>query len=400
MRRKVVMNWGVSSSYGWGVYGLNLALAWAQDPDLSLVCAWPVHDELFLDPVRRGVLVPFLRESSGFQAQLEAFDGGEVTAQSPVLTCLTPDLRIMRTPRGATIRGQPTIGVAFFDSARHSPEAIATAATYPLIVTGSRWNEQVLRAHGLTNVRTILQGVDPSLFHPAPRVSFAGDRFLVFSGGKLELRKGQDIAVAAFRRFSERHPDAVLVAAWHSPWPELARSLDRSGLAAPVTFDADGKLNAGAWAAANGVPPERFIDARLTPNPLMPQLLRQMDVGLFPNRSEGGTNLVAMECMACGVPVILSANTGHLDLIEEDNCFALTRQSEVTVEPGAAPFGEVPGWGESDVDEAVELLERAYRDRGAARRRGARGAETLARLPWSRTAAELKAALLDACAAG
>lgn len=49
------------------------------------------------------------------------------------------------------------------------------------------------------------------------------------------------------------------------------------------------------------------------------------------------------------------------------------------------------------MDEAVELLERAYRDREDARRRGERGARTLARLPWSRTAAELKAALLEVC---
>lgn len=399
LRRKVIMNWGVSSSYGWGVYGMNLALAWANDPELRLICAWPVGDDPSLDPIRRGVLAPFRRESATFQGQLQAFDGGEVDAQSPLLTCVMPDFRIMRTPRGATLRGAPTIGVTFFDSARQTPEAIRNAAEYPLIVTGSSWNEEVLRAHGLTNVRTILQGVDPSLFHPAPRASFAGDRFLVFSGGKLELRKGQDIALAAFRKFSERRPDAVLVTAWHSPWPDLARTLDRSGLAAPVVFGADGQLDPAGWAAANGVPPERFIDARLTPNPLMPQLLRQMDVGLFPNRSEGGTNLVAMECMACGVPAILSANTGHLDLIEEDNCFVLTRQDEVTAEPAAAAFGEVRGWGESDVDEAVELLERAYRDREAARSRGERGAQTLARLPWGRTAAELKTALLEVCAA-
>ena len=50
-------------------------------------------------------------------------------------------------------------------------------------------------------------------------------RFVVFSGGKLELRKGQDIVVAAFRAFVERHPDAVLVNAWHNAWPKLAKSI-------------------------------------------------------------------------------------------------------------------------------------------------------------------------------
>ena len=394
------MNWQVSSFFGWGVYGLNLALAWAHDPDLALVSGVTVSPgDLALDPVRQGALAEFVRESATLSAQLQSYRGGGVTAQSPMLAALNPDFRIIALPGGVSLSGSPTIGVTFFESARHSPESIAVAKMYPLILIGSRWNEQVLRAYGVTRVRTVLQGVDPTLFHPAPRIRYQGDRFLVFSGGKLEHRKGQDIALAAFRKFAEGRPDAVLVAAWHSPWPKLARTADKSGLAAPVVLREDGTLDAAAWAAATGVRREQFIDAGATPNALMPQLLRQMDVGLFPNRCEGGTNLVAMECMACGTPAILSANTGHLDLMEADNCFALTAQGEVKGEPAAAPYGDVPGWGESDVDEAVELLERAYRDREDARRRGARGAETLGRLSWTRTAAEIKAAVLETCAA-
>ena len=35
------------------------------------------------------------------------------------------------------------------------------------------------------------------------------------------------------------------------------------------------------------------------------------DAGLFPNRCEGGTNLVAMEAMASGLPVILSGTSAR-----------------------------------------------------------------------------------------
>jgi glycosyltransferase involved in cell wall biosynthesis len=399
LRRTVIINWGVSSYFGWGVYGLNLALAWAHDPQVQLVRTNTVNvAELAVDPVRLSALAPFIQDSGRMQAQLHGFRGRQMTASAPMLAALTAGFEIPPVAEGVELRGRPTIGVTFFETAQHAPEAIARAAELPLIITGSSWNERVLRAYGLTNVRTILQGVDPTLFHPAPRVRYAGDRFLVFSGGKLEPRKGQDIALAAFRKFAERRPDAVLVAAWHSPWPEYAKLLDLTRRAAPVVFGADGRLDAAAWAAANGLRPEQFIDAGQTPNPLMPQLLRQMDVALFPNRCEGGTNLVAMECMACGVPAILSANSGHLDLIEEDNCYVLQRQG-VLDDRIARPYGEVPGWGESDVDEAVELLDRAYADREEARRRGERGAATLGRMTWTRTAEELKAAVLEACAA-
>jgi glycosyltransferase involved in cell wall biosynthesis len=400
VRQKVVITWGVSSFFGWGVYGLNLALAWAADPEVGLACALPVNiADLAIDAVRLRALSGFLHDSAQLGRQLSPLAGGRGTVQTPMLTSLNARFET-RKPMDVALTGVPTIGVTFFETAQLGSETLSNAAALPLIITGSTWNEQVLRAHGLTNVRNILQGVDPTLFHPGPRGDHLGDRFLVFSGGKLERRKGQDIVLAAFRKFVERRPDALLVACWHSPWPQLARTVDRSGLADPVTFTADGQLDAAGWAAANGIGPQNFLDAGLTPNALMPRLLRRMDVALFPNRCEGGTNLVAMECMACGVPVILSANSGHLDLIEDDNCFALTVQRELHESPDEAPFGDIPGWGESDVDEAVELLERAYRHRDEARRRGERGAAKLAGLSWSRTAAQVKDAVLGLCDAG
>jgi glycosyltransferase involved in cell wall biosynthesis len=124
----------------------------------------------------------------------------------------------------------------------------------------------------------------------------------------------------------------------------------------------------------------------------MPPILREMDVAVFPNRSEGGTNLVAMECMACGVPTILSRNTGHLDLIEDGNCYALDRQAPVGGQ--GAGVGGTPGWGDSDVDEIVDALERAHADRSDARRRGLAGAATLSRFTWAATAARMKEIVL------
>jgi len=96
--------------------------------------------------------------------------------------------------------------------------------------------------------------------------------------------------------------------------------------------------------------------------------------------------------MACGVPTILAANSGQLDLIEAGNCYPLTEQAPL---PGAeAGLEGLPGWGESDVEEILAALEAAYADRDEARKRGLKGAKTLAKLPWSRTAAQMKAAIL------
>jgi glycosyltransferase involved in cell wall biosynthesis len=400
--RSVYINWIVTSYTGWGVYGLNLLLHWCRDPDLTPFVSGAFHNNtLALDPLQRLAVSPVLQRSLEFQEKLKAFQNGVATVQAPALNYLDESFVVGTVKHHVRLEGTPTIGVTFFETTQLDPDAVARALKYPLVVTGSTWNTDILRAHGLKSLRLVIQGVDPTLFHPAPRAGFMGDRFLVFSGGKLERRKGQDIVMAAFRRFAEKHPDALLVTAWHSLAKGYASSLDASDLTAPVTFkpseggdQSSDIVDVRAWALANGVGPGQILDLGLVSNSQMPMVLREMDVALFTNRAEGGTNLVAMECMACGVPTILSRNTGHLDLIEDDNCFQLVHQG--SLEGREAGFGDVPGWGESDVDEVLEQLERVYAHRQEARERGMRGAAFLSQYGWSRTAAQMKDIVVSA----
>jgi glycosyltransferase involved in cell wall biosynthesis len=395
MRRRVVIHWGISSFFGWGVYGLNLALNWSRDPAIEPLCGFPIQgDQISVDPIRRLALGEFVRASAGFAETMRGYPGRTVQLDVPLLAALGNEFKTAAGANGTVVLGQPHIGVVFFEVPQLDADTLDRAGKLPLIVAGSTWNERILRAYGLSNVVTAIQGVDQTLFHPAQRQGVLGDRFLVFSGGKCELRKGQDLVVAAFARFAKTHPDALLVAAWHSPWPQFAKSVNGSGLCAPLDLTAEGKLDFGAWARTNGIAANQFLDLGAVPNAQMPPILREMDVALFPNRSEGGTNLVAMECMASGVPTILSANTGHLDLIDGNNCYAL--ETQAAVGGNGAGVGDVAGWGESSVDEIVEALERAYRDRGDARRRGDRGAGKLSGYTWSRTADQMKKIVLAA----
>jgi glycosyltransferase involved in cell wall biosynthesis len=394
VRRPVFIGWSLSSYFGWGVYGLNLSLAWARDADLQPICTRPiVAEQLSLDPLRQQAFRPIWADSAGIQAKLAAMADREVAVDAPLLVSLNGAFQPTRPPGLAILKGQPDIGVTFFETAQLEPKAVERAKAYPAMVAGSTWNAELLRAHGLAEVRTVLQGVDTSLFRPGPKNGWLGDRFCIFSGGKLERRKGQDIVMAAFRRFAETRPEALLVAAWHSQWPQIARSVDQSGLTAPVAFKADGQLDVPGWAEANGVRRDQILDLGAIPNMAMPQVLAEMDLAVFPNRAEGGTNLVAMEAMACGVPTALSANTGHLDLIEEANCYALTDQA--AVDGVGAAFGSIGGWGESSVDQLVAAMEQAYRDRDDARRRGERGAAKLATMSWRETARRMKDLVLS-----
>jgi glycosyltransferase involved in cell wall biosynthesis len=382
MTQRVVIHWGLSSLHGWGVYGLNLALAWAGDAALEAATGYEVAPKLItLDPLQWHALAGFRARSANLRVQLLRQSAEPITINGVLLAALGNDLQPQAGPHGGALRGRPSFGTIFFEREALGTTAREILAPHAAIIAGSSWNAEVLRAHGAPAVKLVLQGIDPALFHPAPRRGLFPGRFVVFSGGKLEARKGQDNVIAAWRIFAARHPDALLITAWHNHWPDGARSVDASRRAAPVPFRADGTPDSAAWVAANGIRPEQFLDLGVVPNALLPAILREADAALFPNRCEGGTNLVAMEAMACGVPCILSANTGHLDLLQNGTAIPLTDQR---------PIPTASGWRESDIEEILAALEMLYTDRARAAAIGAAGAKLLAGLTWAKTATEIK----------
>jgi glycosyltransferase involved in cell wall biosynthesis len=143
----------------------------------------------------------------------------------------------------------------------------------------------------------------------------------------------------------------------------------------------DRQLKIGEWLIANGLNADSFIELGAIPNYLVGQILREADVALFTNRCEGGTNLVAMESMACGIPTILSANTGHLDLIADERCYPL--RSQTSVQP-TRHFSGVDGWGESQIEEVVETLEFIYQNRPDAEKRGKTAADFMQNWTWEK----------------
>jgi glycosyltransferase involved in cell wall biosynthesis len=176
----------------------------------------------------------------------------------------------------------------------------------------------------------------------------------------------------------------VLVTSWHNAWPKAegvrqimaSRIFDGANL-----LDAEGRINVRRWLSLNGVPEDSVIALPEIPNALLPPVIRECDVAIFPNRCEGGTNLVAMETLALGVPSLLSANTGHMDLLDRQIGFALVDQTPV---PEASSNPDYDVWGESSVDEIVERLEAVYRNREAFREVALSHARLMEDLSWTR----------------
>lgn len=193
-----------------------------------------------------------------------------------------------------------TCGLCVFEDAGALDDAaVERLKSYDQLIAPSRWVQGLLQAKGL-DVPVCHQGYDGRVFFPAKsqggtyHIRSETPRPHVFSGGKLEFRKGQDIVVEAFRRFrsTPEGANAVLVVCWDNPWPRTMDGIWLSGYVKGVPTVKNGKADVTGWLEINGIPREAVIDAgRLSP-PEMAQLLRSCDVGVFPSRCEGATNLV------------------------------------------------------------------------------------------------------------
>jgi len=375
------ISWRISITSGWGIYGLNLTLQLLQNPawEVALLAAPSITSES-INPLHKSLLLPVIEKQKSFQELVAANSDTQISCNFPVLYGLGNNLASFGVESQITSASQ--VGVIFFEDTRITTEAVEKAKKYSAIVAGSHWNADILRSRGLTNVAMVHQGIDPTIFHPAPKSNLFGDRFVIFSGGKLEYRKGQDIVIAAFKRFRAKHPEALLLTTWHNFWPQYMLGIEQTGNVAGLPhINRDGSLGISQWLVANGLPVDSFIDIGLIPNHLTGQILREADCAVFTNRCEGGTNLVAMESMACGIPTILSANTGHLDLIYHNICYPLSNQGRVKP---TAHFSGVEGWGESEVAEVVEALEQIYTNREESKSRGLAAANFMLNWTWEK----------------
>lgn len=382
MNPHVGIAWQIGSTFGWGVYGTQLALGLTRRGRLPTLLESP--GPLTLDGLEAVRLKPAMDFRPRLVELIQKQGEGPIICQFPVIHARGNNAELQFGRLSPRTRGTANHACIFFDRTTFSPEAIDQLNRFDSVIAGSAWNGAHLRDLGVRNVIDNIQGIDASRFHPAPRRGLLGDRFAIFSGGKIEHRKGQDIVAAAFRAFRQRHDDAVLVTSWHNAWPKAegvrqimaSRIFDGANL-----MDAEGRINVRRWLSLNGVPEDSVIALPEIPNALLPPVIRECDVAIFPNRCEGGTNLVAMETLALGVPSLLSANTGHMDLLDRQIGFALVDQTPV---PEASSNPDYDVWGESSVDEIVERLEAVYRNREAFREVALSHARLMEDLSWTR----------------
>jgi hypothetical protein len=129
----ITLQWSPSSTSGWGVYGLNIALNWAADADLVARFSGALNEsQIVLDPLRARVLPPVLARSREFVSTLEAHAGKRVHAPGVVLHALRNSLHPGASAHNVMVNGDATIGTVFFEHTTFDAQARERARQYDL----------------------------------------------------------------------------------------------------------------------------------------------------------------------------------------------------------------------------------------------------------------------------
>jgi tetratricopeptide (TPR) repeat protein/glycosyltransferase involved in cell wall biosynthesis len=308
------------------------------------------------------------------EARLQQSMGSAAAASWVIL-----DNRLL-PPSNLALPSANTLAIATIQDTHLEPAAIAQAQSYRAIATWSTWSAQQLKQHGLSQVQSISWGIDPAVFRPGTKPTWLRDRFVILVGGRFDYASAPDRAIAAFKAFYQRHPDALLVATWQLPKSQDWAVWQSIGFL-PESFTPDLPQWVTTLLTAHGLSVEAFLIPEVTGQVQWAQVVQAADAALWCDRATA-TGQQAMESLACGIPTLLSANTAHLEWVQQNLGYPL--QSQRPVLHPVATVG-TQGWGESDQEEILETLERIYSDRQEAIHRSMAAIDLLQNYTWSQT---------------
>ncbi len=301
-------------------------------------------------------------------------------------------------PMYSHLRGHHTVGYCFVeDNLLLKHYALNARHWWDVIVCGSTWAlEEMQKAVPAKWLLAAIQGVDADLFCLNSAVKPNPEWFSIFSGGKFEFRKSQDAVIRAVAVMMERHRDVRLVASWWNPWKASVDTMRQSRLITMTGPNAAYNWQGDVYATAcgHGIPRSHIKWIEQASHENMPTIMQTCDIGVFPNRCEAGTNLVLMEAMSCGMPVIATTTHGHADVTGHlTPAFALSSKPFTVERASITGKMAVAEWYEPDLDELVGKLEWAYQNRDTLAVEGLVNREAMKPFTWQKTAEVLR----DAC---
>lgn len=136
--------------------------------------------------------------------------------------------------------------------------------------------------------------------------------------------------------------------------------------------------------AFNGIDVDRVITVLQRDHHLLPDLYHATDLGIFPNRVEGGNNMVLMEYLACGKPAIVSYHSGHRDVVHRDNAVLIETHKPLEIHHHHDRSTEI--WSDPSLEETIAKLEWCYQNRDALELLAQKAADDMQKFSWRRVA--------------
>jgi glycosyltransferase involved in cell wall biosynthesis len=221
-------------------------------------------------------------------------------------------------------------------------------------------------------IHVVPNGVDQSVFKPQGdtlKPPAARSFVFLFVGGALR-RKGVDLLLKAYRKAFEPGEDVTLLLVL-SGTDGAYRHNSLMGEVFESARDPNGP---------QVIPITETVD-----DAALASLYRGSDAFVLPYRGEG-FGMPLLEAMACGKPVITTAEGPSLDFCSAKTAF-LIRAVETQVSEEPPPLGEFSGpftWLEPDFAELVRIMRYVYDNRDDAGERGRAGVKVASqRFTWS-----------------
>ena len=180
------------------------------------------------------------------------------------------------------------------------------------LVAHSNFMEALLVDHGLSRPTRIVMGVDRSIFKSRPRPDQWTAPLRLISVGRLDRKKGHDLAIEVLARLRQLAPelDARLRIVGAGPEAAQLRKLARS-LGVDESIHGPEPASHGEVAAALGESDIALVPSRVMPDGWQESFCR-----------------VAIEAMACGLPVVATPTGGLPDTVGSGGTIARRADAE------------------------------------------------------------------------
>jgi glycosyltransferase involved in cell wall biosynthesis len=222
-----------------------------------------------------------------------------------------------------------------------------------------------------SNIIVVPLGVDSSIFQPSEMPQSGPTRF--FNCGKWEIRKGHDILVDIFNSAFNEDDNVELLMMCENPFlgeknNDWINYYKQSPIANKIRFIPRQKYHRDVY-----------------------NIMRQVDVGVFPVRAEGW-NLELLELLSCGKHVITTDYSGHTEFTNRNNSYIVETDTLVKAQDGIwfHGQGEWAELGKRQEDQIINHMRETHRlKQDSELELNLAGIETAIKFSWENTAREI-----------